>query len=114
MWKWLIGSGILHYLSIINKIIHVDNLVFDLAEKVKITNDNEDLCFLTKKDSTDIVLDVSRGQILKLYLNVNDDWLYLDKIVFNYDTLKIDKDAIDKILIARKDLIKEIIDYDIK
>ena len=51
---------------------------------------------------------------IKLYLNVNDDWLYLDKIVFNYDTLKIDKDAIDKILIARKDLIKEIIDYDIK
>lgn len=103
----------MRYLSVINKTIHIDNLVFDLTERIKITDGKKDLCILNKKDSRDINLSIPRGQILKLYLNVNDDWLYFDKLIYTYDTLKVDKESVDKMLLSRKEMIKEIIKYGI-
>lgn len=50
-------------------------------------NDRE-VCFLQKTDSKPIEVNTLKGQVIKLYISINDDWLYFDNTIYNYKHLK--------------------------
>lgn len=98
------------FISINNKNLIIDDLVFKYTKKVRIMDNDYEVCALSEKDSLKILYNVPKGRILKLYLLINNDWLYYEKIVYNYETLEVNKEMVENYLLARSEKTKEIIE----
>ena len=99
------------YLSISNKNLIINKEIFDITDKVKIMHDKDEIIILTKDDNNYVPMNYPKGYLLKLFVLINDNWLYYEKIFFNYEIINISSENIEKYLLDRKKFIKEFLSY---
>lgn len=102
------------YISVENKKLVINDIVFAYTDKIRIMSNDIEFCILQHYDSRIIEINALKGQVIKLYIYINDDWLYLDKIIYNYETINITNDLVLSFLTKRENLIKGIMQYGIK
>ncbi len=99
----------MHFVSIKDKNLLINNDVFKYTNQIKIVHDNKEICILSSKDSRNVFYDAPKGQILEVYFKVQNDWLFYDTLAYSYVTMKVSQDQVEKFLLDRRDLIKEIL-----
>lgn len=103
----------MHFLSIIDKNLVINDDVFKYTNEIRLMHDGNEICIISKNDSRSVYYDAPKGQVIKMYMRINDDWLYYEKAIYNYDTIQVNQEHINELLLRRKNLIKEILGYEI-
>jgi len=101
----------MHFLTVKDKKIFINDSVFEYTKQVRLMHESTEICIISKNDSRSVEIYAPKGQVIKLYFRVNDDWLYFEKVIFNYETIKIDQDTLSKYLVERREIMKEIVGY---
>lgn len=102
------------YLELKDKYIYINKAIFEYTNRIKLICDDTELAVMTKYDTLKYKYEAIKGKIVKLYLEIENNWFYYEKIIIYDKNFTINQTQIKKYLKDRKELIKEIIGYGAK
>lgn len=101
----------MHFLTVKDKNLIINDSVYEFTDQVRLMHEFNEICIVSKNDSRSVEIHAPKGHVIKMYLRINDDWLFCDKVIYNYETIRIDQDTINKLMGERKEIMKEILGY---
>ena len=63
----------MHFLSIVEKKLVIKEEVFKYTNEIKLMHDGQTICIINKNDPRSVLYYAPKGQVIKMYLRVNDD-----------------------------------------
>lgn len=95
------------YLLYNNGNITINNDVFKYTNKIRLEINDKSSYDLNNNTLKKFKYDFNNNDIIKLYLYINNEWFYYEKIIIKFESITIPESIINDILIKHEERIKE-------